>query len=80
MDFCCRSRGHQHLLPVLCISAVFIGIPFASVAALGGVSGPRGLVQHTGYDLFAGVPVLFSRPDGFKTTPATFGFNLNMDF
>jgi len=26
--------------------------------------------------MFAGVPL--SRPEGFKTSPATFGFNLNM--
>ncbi|MDR0805267.1 MAG: ShlB/FhaC/HecB family hemolysin secretion/activation protein [Enterobacteriaceae bacterium] len=44
----------------------------------GGVAGLRGNVWRVSYDLFAGVP--FSRPDGFKTSPATFGFNLNMDF
>ncbi|NIY48075.1 ShlB/FhaC/HecB family hemolysin secretion/activation protein [Cedecea colo] len=43
----------------------------------GGAAGVRGSVWKMGYDLFAGVP--FSRPDGFKTSPATFGFSLNMD-
>jgi hemolysin activation/secretion protein len=38
----------------------------------------RGALWKVGYDAFAGVP--FSHPDGFKTSPATFGFNLNMDF
>lgn len=41
----------------------------------GGVVGLRGYVLNTSYDLFAGVP--FSKPDGFETDPATFGFNLN---
>ncbi|MCT4716625.1 ShlB/FhaC/HecB family hemolysin secretion/activation protein [Enterobacteriaceae bacterium H18W14] len=44
----------------------------------GGAAGLRGHVRNIGYDLFAGVP--FSRPDGFKTSPVTFGFSLNMDF
>ena len=30
-----RSRGHLHLLPALCVSAVFSGISFTSVAAPG---------------------------------------------
>ncbi|MFE8151190.1 ShlB/FhaC/HecB family hemolysin secretion/activation protein [Brenneria goodwinii] len=41
----------------------------------GGVVGLRGYVLNTSYDLFAGVP--FSKPDGFETDSATFGFNLN---
>lgn len=43
----------------------------------GGAVGLRGSLWKIGYDLFAGVP--FSHPEGFKTSPATFGFNLNMD-
>ncbi|MDU4092041.1 MAG: ShlB/FhaC/HecB family hemolysin secretion/activation protein [Pantoea sp.] len=43
----------------------------------GGAAGLRGSLWRISYDLFAGVP--FSRPPGFKTSPATFGFNLNMD-
>lgn len=43
----------------------------------GGAAGLRGQIWKIGYDMFAGVP--FSRPDGFKTSPATFGFSLNMD-
>ncbi|EID2896546.1 hypothetical protein ACSSMI_21890 [Escherichia coli] len=35
MDFRRRSRGHLHLLPALCVSAVFSGISFTSVAAPG---------------------------------------------
>ncbi|MFC3393720.1 ShlB/FhaC/HecB family hemolysin secretion/activation protein [Brenneria rubrifaciens] len=41
----------------------------------GGVAGLRGYLLNTSYDLFAGVP--FSKPDGFETDSATFGFNLN---
>ncbi|URQ61535.1 ShlB/FhaC/HecB family hemolysin secretion/activation protein [Pantoea alhagi] len=44
----------------------------------GGAAGLRGQFWKTGYDLFVGAP--FSRPDGFKTSPVTFGFSLNMDF
>lgn len=44
----------------------------------GGAAGLRGALWKVGYDAFAGVP--FSHPDSFKTSPATFGFNLNMDF
>lgn len=44
----------------------------------GGAAGLRGALWKVGYDAFAGVP--FSHPDDFKTSPATFGFNLNMDF
>ncbi|MEG1213897.1 MAG: ShlB/FhaC/HecB family hemolysin secretion/activation protein [Leclercia sp.] len=44
----------------------------------GGAAGLRGKLSKVGFDVFAGVPL--SRPDGFKTSPATFGFNLNMDF
>lgn len=44
----------------------------------GGAAGLRGTLWRTGFDVFAGVP--FSRPDGFKTSPATFGFSLNRDF
>lgn len=43
----------------------------------GGAAGLRGTLWKVGFDVFAGVP--FSRPEGFKTSPATFGFNLNMD-
>lgn len=42
----------------------------------GGAAGLRGTLWKVGFDMFAGVP--FSRPEGFKTSPATFGFNLNM--
>lgn len=41
----------------------------------GGVVGLRGSAFNTGYDLFAGTP--FSKPDGFNTSSATLGFNLN---
>lgn len=41
----------------------------------GGVVGLRGSAFNTGYDLFAGRP--FSKPDGFRTSSATLGFNLN---
>lgn len=41
----------------------------------GGVVGLRGNAFNTGYDLFAGRP--FSKPDGFRTSSATLGFNLN---
>jgi len=41
----------------------------------GGVVGLRGSAFNTGYDLFAGTP--FSKPDGFSTSSATLGFNLN---
>lgn len=44
----------------------------------GGVIGLRGSVLNTGYDLFAGVP--FSKPDGFQTSPITFGFSLNWSY
>lgn len=44
----------------------------------GGAAGLRGAIWKVGYDMFAGVP--FSHPDGFKTSPTTLGFNLNMDF
>ncbi|WP_318374259.1 ShlB/FhaC/HecB family hemolysin secretion/activation protein [Enterobacter sp.] len=41
----------------------------------GGVVGLRGSAFNTGYDLFAGRP--FSKPDGFRTSSTTLGFNLN---
>ncbi|MGY6029042.1 ShlB/FhaC/HecB family hemolysin secretion/activation protein [Phytobacter sp. AG2a] len=41
----------------------------------GGVVGLRGSAFNTAYDLFAGTP--FSKPDGFHTSSATLGFNLN---
>ncbi|PKE30587.1 ShlB/FhaC/HecB family hemolysin secretion/activation protein [Rahnella sp. AA] len=44
----------------------------------GGVAGLRGNAFHIGYDFFAGVP--FSKPEGFQTDPATFGFNLNWQY
>jgi hemolysin activation/secretion protein len=44
----------------------------------GSVVGVRGSAFNTGYDLFAGVPL--SKPDGFKTSPVTLGFNLNWNF
>lgn len=43
----------------------------------GGAAGLRGALWKVSFDLFAGVP--FSHPDGFRASPATFGFNLNMD-
>ncbi|WP_433963068.1 ShlB/FhaC/HecB family hemolysin secretion/activation protein [Pectobacterium colocasium] len=44
----------------------------------GGVIGVRGNVLNTGYDLFAGIPL--SKPDGFETSPAVFGFSLNWQY
>lgn len=44
----------------------------------GGVIGLRGSLWQVGYDLFAGVPL--SKPAGFRTDPATFGFNLNWNY
>lgn len=44
----------------------------------GGVVGLRGNAFRIGYDFFAGVPL--SRPDGFQSDPATFGFNLNWQY
>lgn len=41
----------------------------------GGVVGLRGSAFNTAYDLFAGRP--FSKPDGFRTSSTTLGFNLN---
>lgn len=43
----------------------------------GGAAGVRGSIWKVSYDMFAGIP--FSRPEGFKTSPVTFGFSLNMD-
>ncbi|NHB89483.1 ShlB/FhaC/HecB family hemolysin secretion/activation protein [Photorhabdus tasmaniensis] len=40
----------------------------------GSVLGWRGSLQSVSYDLFAGIPL--SKPDGFKTSPVTTGFNL----
>lgn len=40
----------------------------------GGVAGFRGQVWRASYDVFGGTPL--SKPDGFKTDPVTFGFNL----
>ncbi len=42
----------------------------------GGAAGLRGTLWKVSFDMFAGVPL--SRPEGFKTSPATFGFSLNM--
>jgi len=46
----------------------------------GGVVGLRGaiLAANLSYDLFAGEPL--SKPDGFKTDPATFGFSVNWNY
>lgn len=44
----------------------------------GGVVGLRGNVLNTGYDLFAGIPL--SKPDGFETSPAVFGFSLSWQY
>ncbi|MTD27497.1 ShlB/FhaC/HecB family hemolysin secretion/activation protein [Erwinia sorbitola] len=44
----------------------------------GGVIGLRGNAFNTGYDLFAGVP--FSKPDGFRTSPVSLGFNLSWQY
>lgn len=44
----------------------------------GGVAGLRGSAFSVGYDLFAGVP--FSKPEGFQTSPATFGMSLNWNY
>lgn len=44
----------------------------------GSVIGVRGSAFSSRYDLFAGVPL--SKPDGFKTSPVTLGFNLNWNF
>ncbi|MTD39197.1 ShlB/FhaC/HecB family hemolysin secretion/activation protein [Erwinia sp. CPCC 100877] len=43
----------------------------------GGAAGLRGFLWKIGYDVFTGAPL--SRPEGFKTSPVTFGFSLNMD-
>ncbi|WP_350307382.1 ShlB/FhaC/HecB family hemolysin secretion/activation protein [Photorhabdus viridis] len=40
----------------------------------GSVLGWRGSLKSVSYDLFAGIPL--SKPDGFKTSPVTTGFNL----
>ncbi|WP_128575662.1 ShlB/FhaC/HecB family hemolysin secretion/activation protein [Photorhabdus temperata] len=40
----------------------------------GSVLGWRGNLKGVSYDLFAGIPL--SKPDGFKTSPVTTGFNL----
>lgn len=46
----------------------------------GGVVGLRGaiLAANLSYDLFAGEPL--SKPDGFKSDPATFGFSVNWNY
>ncbi len=44
----------------------------------GGVTGLRGYVWNTGYDLFAGIPL--SKPAGYHTSGVTFGFNLNWNY
>lgn len=44
----------------------------------GGTLGIRGSAFNTGYDLFAAVP--FSKPEGFKTSPVSLGFNLNWQY
>lgn len=50
----------------------------AGTTLAGSVVGVRGSAFNTGYDLFAGIPL--SKPDGFKTSPVTLGFNLNWNF
>lgn len=44
----------------------------------GAVWGLRGSIKGLSYDLFAGSPV--SKPDGFKTSHITTGFNLNWSY
>ncbi|VFS48592.1 Hemolysin transporter protein shlB precursor [Budvicia aquatica] len=44
----------------------------------GAVTGFRGYVFNTSYDVFAGIPT--SKPDGFQTDPVTLGFNLNWQY
>ena len=43
----------------------------------GGATGLRGHIWKVSYDMFAGIPL--SRPEGFKTSPVTLGFSLNME-
>ncbi len=44
----------------------------------GGVIGWRGNAFNTNYDFFAGIPL--SKPDGYRTSPVTLGFNLSWDY
>ena len=44
----------------------------------GAVTGFRGYVFNTSYDVFAGIPT--SKPNGFQTDPVTLGFNLNWQY
>lgn len=44
----------------------------------GAVTGFRGYVFNTSYDVFAGIPT--SKPDGFQTDSVTLGFNLNWQY
>ncbi|WP_159567768.1 ShlB/FhaC/HecB family hemolysin secretion/activation protein [Budvicia diplopodorum] len=44
----------------------------------GAVTGLRGYLLNTSYDVFAGIPT--SKPDGFQTDPVTLGFNLNWQY
>lgn len=59
-------------------SAIQGGLPGRHLA--GGVTGLRGAITpaNLSYDLFAGIPL--SKPEGFKTDPATFGFSLNWNY
>ncbi|RRZ87220.1 ShlB/FhaC/HecB family hemolysin secretion/activation protein [Erwinia sp. 198] len=59
-------------------SAIQGGLPGRHLA--GGVTGLRGAIApaNLSYDLFAGIPL--SKPEGFKTDPATFGFSLNWNY
>ncbi|HBV39560.1 MAG TPA: ShlB/FhaC/HecB family hemolysin secretion/activation protein [Erwinia sp.] len=69
---------------------LYLGVDYGEVAGhstalpghhlAGGVTGLRGNIgpANLSYDLFAGVPL--SKPEGFKTDPATFGFSLNWNY
>ena len=68
---------------------LYLGVDYGEVSGVGteyllghhlagGVVGLRGSALRVNYDLFAGTPL--SKPDGFSSSHATFGFNLNWDW
>lgn len=74
--------------PVL-MQELYLGVDYGEVGGngpqnpvgnhlAGGTVGIRGSAFNTGYDLFTAVP--FSKPEGFKTDPVSFGFNLNWQY
>lgn len=69
--------------------ALYLGVDYGEVSGrgtewlpgahlAGGVIGLRGTLLNTDYDLLAGTP--FERPDGFRTSSLTLGFNLNWHY